>query len=265
MKAKLLVILISLMVSLAYLATSGAETTGTRKRVVKPHEYGTIVINNFSVSKGEAPVVFPHWLHRSKYTCRLCHVDIGFAMKAGETRITEKDIKAGLYCGTCHNGKESFKREGFETIRDVEVKNCDRCHSYGKDVTFKNDFYIFRKKLKRERFGNGIDWLHAEQSKRIKLVDFIEGVSFERKAIKDPEDITLRADEKTMPNIIFSHVKHAKWNGCELCHPEIFGVISGSTKYNMQDIFDGKYCGLCHSTVAFPNKDCQRCHTERVF
>jgi len=32
-------------------------------------------------------VVFDHWLHRAKFTCRLCHVDIGFAMKAEATDI----------------------------------------------------------------------------------------------------------------------------------------------------------------------------------
>ena len=68
-----------------------------------------------------------------------------------------------------------------------------------------------------------------------------------------------------MPAIIFSHKKHTVWNGCELCHPEIFvGVKKGATKYSMVEIFDGKYCGVCHTNVAFPLLDCQRCHTEPV-
>ena len=48
-----------------------------------PADYGRVVINNASQKAGLAPVVFDHWLHRAKYTCRLCHIDIGFGMKAG--------------------------------------------------------------------------------------------------------------------------------------------------------------------------------------
>jgi len=69
------------------------------RRKTEPHEFGTIVMNNFSEKKFIAPVVFKHWLHRSKYTCRLCHVDIGFAMKTGETGITENDKKTvSMWC-----------------------------------------------------------------------------------------------------------------------------------------------------------------------
>ncbi|RMG73133.1 MAG: hypothetical protein D6710_03880, partial [Nitrospirae bacterium] len=68
-------------VLLVYSIVNG-ETFGVKKRMPKPHEYGNIVIDNYSTKKNIAPVVFNHWLHRAKYTCRLCHVDIGFAMKA---------------------------------------------------------------------------------------------------------------------------------------------------------------------------------------
>ena len=68
-----------------------------------------------------------------------------------------------------------------------------------------------------------------------------------------------------MPGIIFSHRKHTVWNGCELCHPEIFvGVRRGVSQYTMVENFEGKYCGICHLKVAFPLLDCQRCHTEPV-
>ncbi len=68
-----------------------------------------------------------------------------------------------------------------------------------------------------------------------------------------------------MPDIIFSHRKHTDWNGCDTCHPDIFiGVKKGKTKYTMIEIFDNKYCGVCHGKVAFPLMGCQRCHTEQV-
>ncbi len=133
-----------------------------------------------------------------------------------------------------------------------------------KKVEFKYDFYTFRKSLPQERFGNGIDWIKAEDQKLMTLKDQIEGVSIKRKKLTNPKELELAAKALGMPNIIFSHKKHAIWNGCELCHPEIFGVKKGETVYTMQDLFNGKYCGACHGSVAFPNDDCQRCHTDEV-
>ena len=46
-----------------------------------PSDYGNVVMNNYSEKAGLSPVVFDHWLHRARFTCRLCHVDIAFAMK----------------------------------------------------------------------------------------------------------------------------------------------------------------------------------------
>lgn len=247
-----------------FTALADGETTGIRRKKVKPHEYGNVVINNFSEKNNIAPVVFPHWLHRSKYTCRVCHVDIGFAMKAGETGITEDDVQHGLYCGTCHNGKVAFG-PNEKNLFGGTGKNCERCHSQGKEVHFKNDFYEFAKGMPRDRFGNKIDWLKAEEQKLISLQDYIEGVSIKRKKIKQQEDFELNAKVAQMPDIIFSHKKHAVWNGCELCHPDLFGVKRGSQPYSMQDIFQGKYCGACHDLVAFPNLDCQKCHSKSVF
>ncbi|MBU0485896.1 MAG: hypothetical protein KKB30_15440 [Proteobacteria bacterium] len=240
-----------------------AETFGLKKKRPKPHEFGNVVINNFSGKKDMAPVVFKHWLHRAKYSCRLCHVDIGFAMQAMGTQMTERDNNEGMYCGACHNGKVAFGPKEIDSNGKTTV-NCDKCHSQGKDVVFKNDFYEFRKGMPQERFGNGIDWLKAEEKDYVKIIDFLEGFSIKRSGIKEPEEFDISASEKNMPDIIFSHKKHAKWNGCELCHPEIFGVKKGSQPYTMEEIFNGKYCGLCHDSVAFPNLDCQRCHTKVV-
>ena len=46
---------------------------GVKKRRPLPQEFGNVVMNNFAEKSGEAPVVFSHWLHRSRFTCRLCH------------------------------------------------------------------------------------------------------------------------------------------------------------------------------------------------
>jgi c(7)-type cytochrome triheme protein len=215
-------------------------------------------------------VVFDHWLHRAKFTCRLCHVDIGFAMKTGATGIKAADNEKGYYCGACHNGKTMSGKEAVfdacaRAVVSGEKARCLRCHSLGKNVKPKFDFSDFTERLPRGRFGNGIDWEKAEEEGLIKPVDFLENVSIRRQPISAQKDFALGAKVEGMPDIIFSHKKHTVWNGCELCHPEIFvGVKKGTTKYSMAEIFEGKYCGVCHVSVAFPQIDCQRCHTKPV-
>ena len=260
------------LIAVLVLATAGIiiAQTGVKKKRPLPYDYGKVVMNNYSEKAGLSPVVFDHWLHRSKFTCRLCHVDIAFAMKTGATYVKASDNMNGYYCGTCHNGKLFFQgRTIFESCSKKfppdDVKRCDRCHSLGKNVKREYDFAKFTERFPKERFGNGINWEKAEADGLIKPVYFLEGVSIPRKSLSVQKDFALSPKLEGMPEIIFSHKKHTVWNGCELCHPEIFvGVKKGSTKYSMVEIFEGKYCGVCHGTVAFPLLDCQRCHTKPV-
>jgi c(7)-type cytochrome triheme protein len=244
--------------------------TGVKMKRPLPYDYGKAVLNNYSEKAGLAPVVFDHWLHRSKYTCRLCHVDIAFAMKTGTTDAKATDNANGYYCGTCHNGRTvSQGKRVFEScskkLSAADTKYCSRCHSLGKNIPREYDFAKFTGRFPRERFGNGINWEMAEADGHIKLVDFLEGVSMVRKSLSAQKDFALGPTLEGMPEIIFSHKKHTVWNGCELCHPEIFmGVKKGATKYTMVEIFEGRYCGVCHRTVAFPLIDCQRCHMKPV-
>jgi len=135
----------------------------------------------------------------------------------------------------------------------------------GENVKRAYDFAQFTNTFPKERFGNGINWEEAEATRYIKPTDYLEGVSIKRSSLAVQKDMSLDAKIEGMPAIIFSHKKHTVWNGCELCHPEIFiGVKKGTTKYTMVEIFEGKYCGVCHGKVAFPTLDCQRCHTKQV-
>jgi c(7)-type cytochrome triheme protein len=244
--------------------------TGTKKKRPLPYEYGRVIINNYSENANLAPVVFEHWIHRSKFTCRVCHVDIGFAMKAGTTDIKAADNARGYYCGACHNGKmQSEGKTVFEScsrnVATKDAKRCERCHSFGKTVKSDYDFFSFSQPLPKERFGNGLDWEKSEELGLIKPTSFLEGVSIQRKSLSLQNDFALNPTVAGMPGIIFSHKKHTVWNGCELCHPEIFmGVKKGTVKYTMVDNFEGKSCGVCHNTVAFPLTDCQRCHSTPV-
>ena len=99
----------------------------------------------------------------------------------------------------------------------------------------------------------------------IKLIDYLEGVSTKKAKLKVQQDFAIKSKVEGMPDIIFSHNKHTVWSGCELCHPDIFmGIKKGTTKYSMVDLFEGRYCGVCHDKVAFPQTDCQRCHSTPV-
>jgi c(7)-type cytochrome triheme protein len=262
-------VLFSLVALLVLLITFGAlAQTGVKKKRPLPQDYGKVLIDNVSEKAGLPGVEFDHWLHRSKFTCRLCHVDIGFAMKAGATGIRAADNMKGYYCGACHHGKPAAVK-AFEScskkFSPEDMKRCERCHSRGRNVKRESDFSVYTEKFPRERFGNGIDWEKTEVDGHVKLTDYLEGVSIKKQQMGVQKDFALSAKVEGMPDIIFSHKKHTVWNGCEVCHPEIFvGVKKGATKYSMIEIFEGKYCGVCHGTVAFPLMDCQRCHTKPV-
>ncbi|NOX24998.1 MAG: hypothetical protein GXP59_02570 [Deltaproteobacteria bacterium] len=263
MKRNVGLLTLLLLVTVVLVPAAFAETFGVEKTMQRPADYGNVILNNFSGRSGIAPVVFKHWLHRDKFTCRLCHVDLGFAMKVGATRIKEEDIRSGLYCGACHNGKIAFS--GTKDIHGKAQDNCDRCHSYGKHVKFDKTFAQVTKGFPRARFGNKVDWLKAEDLGLIHLQDQIPGLTIKRKPLKSPKNMVLHAKVKSMPSIIFSHKKHAVWNGCAMCHPYLFGIKKGASTYSMQDIFNGKYCGACHGKVSFPLLDCRLCHTKDMY
>lgn len=81
-------------------------------------EYGDVLMNNYSEEAGMRPVVFPHWFHRIRFRCKVCHADLGFKFKAGGNKINMLKIIDGEYCGACHNGEVAWA-----------VESCDLCHS----------------------------------------------------------------------------------------------------------------------------------------
>lgn len=81
-------------------------------------EYGDVVLNNYAEAAGMRPAVFPHWFHRIRFRCKVCHADLGFKMKAGSNQIDMAKIIEGQYCGACHNGEVAWS-----------IENCDLCHS----------------------------------------------------------------------------------------------------------------------------------------
>ena len=58
-------------------------------------EYADVVINRRSDSEGVRPVIFPHWFHRIRFQCRVCHKELDFKMRAGlsdRTNLRDFDI-----------------------------------------------------------------------------------------------------------------------------------------------------------------------------
>lgn len=81
-------------------------------------EYGDVVLNHNSEKGGVRPVVFPHWFHRIRFQCKVCHSELGFKMRAGSNIVMMSDIVEGKFCGMCHNGQVAWSAD-----------RCDLCHS----------------------------------------------------------------------------------------------------------------------------------------
>lgn len=81
-------------------------------------EYADVVLNEYSDKEGVRPVIFPHWFHRIRYQCRVCHQELGFEMRVGSNHVTMEEIIDGKFCGACHNGETAWS-----------VDYCDLCHS----------------------------------------------------------------------------------------------------------------------------------------
>ena len=81
-------------------------------------EYADVVLNRLSDKNDVRPVIYPHWFHRIRFRCKVCHSELGFEMRVGANDITMGKIIDGQYCGMCHNGEVAWS-----------VDRCDLCHS----------------------------------------------------------------------------------------------------------------------------------------
>ncbi len=228
-------------------AAWGSETFDL-PQLPPPEEYGNIIINRNSTRSGLPPVVFSHWKHRIKYTCRVCHTELDFNMKANTTLIREVENRKGKYCGACHNGKKAFKLNG----------NCDKCHSG--DIGYNSDKFaaMSKNKFPGTSFGDRINWVETLRAGLIKPQNYLK---MEPGDIPFDKDLLLEAAWGGITPAVFSHKAHMEWLECSSCHPEIFNIKKKTTAhFSMAYILKGKFCGTCHLKVAFPMDDCKRCH-----
>lgn len=216
--------------------------------------YGNVVMRSRSSKKDMAPVTFPHWNHRTKYSCQVCHVELEFSMYKGESNITRGGNLAGRYCGACHNGEIAF------SVRSGKDKACDRCH-IKKTKALDSKFREFAEKMPKTKYGNRIDWVKALDKGLIKLKNSLYD---DNSSLKLPRK--LRKPLKLGTNsprsmVVFSHKKHVAWLDCSICHPQIFNIKKkGTQSFSMDKNMYGWFCGSCHLQVAFPMNDCNRCH-----
>jgi c(7)-type cytochrome triheme protein len=112
------------------------------------------------------------------------------------------------------------------------------------------------------RAGGGlVDWEAAERYAFTKPIDFLEGVSVHPDRLRIDRNFSIPTLGTWLGEVAFSHEKHARWSGCEGCHPELFpSTARGAVSYRMKDLVAGAYCGACHNKVAFPFADCMGCH-----
>lgn len=81
-------------------------------------EYADVVLNKRAEIEGVRAVIFPHWFHRIRFRCVVCHSELGFEMRAGANKVTMDEIIQGKFCGACHDGEIAWSTE-----------NCDLCHT----------------------------------------------------------------------------------------------------------------------------------------
>ena len=251
-------------------------------------EYGDVLIDRHAevmTKVGLKSVLFPHWFHRIRYKCKVCHEDI-FAMKKGGNDITMASIIKGDFCGKCHNGKIAW-----------DSLYCDRCHSFeskqenqiasepiddprqiyldtsgklagtGDPNQVVGDIYkiglgwhptaLNISEAPKDRYGL-IDWVRMLKDKLITPKE-----SFSPEDKEEPPfdmDIVMPAKTGLIDGAYFPHSTHSMWLKCENCHVNLFLPVAGVNNLTMSELVKGKACGVCHGKVSFPLNDCGRCH-----
>ena len=217
-----------------------------------PIEYGNVLINRLSGEKDVSPVVFSHWSHRQSHTCRVCHMELEFSMKANDSGIIcNNGTLTGKYCTVCHDGKTAFAPRG------KDGDNCGRCHNAFAGPN-QERFAELKKKLPSAKFGNELDWTKALTNGSIKPKKSLDK---DFSLLTLDRSLTLEAEMSGIPPAVFPHKIHSDWLDCNMCHPDIFNIKKKTTKhFSMGRILNKEFCGVCHLNVAFPLNDCKRCH-----
>lgn len=110
-----------------------------------------------------------------------------------------------------------------------------------------------------------VDWAKAIKNGLIAPRGFISNTDKPSEQEIDKEENTnpvlIRSKLEFMPDVIFPHAAHTTWLKCSTCHTQMFELQAGATPITMAAIWRGQYCGRCHDKVAFPLRNCFKCHS----
>jgi len=205
-------------------------------------EYGDIVLNSKAEAMREAEVddvLFPHWFHRIRYRCSVCHEKI-FTLKAGSNDISISAISIEhQMCGTCHNGTVAW-----------EALECDRCHSiepgwsagpiqhsvnqddpslplidtrqkrYTKLYEIASGWHplaLTDSGLPLDKYGL-VDWAAAVREDIVNPIWSLDPNADPKELKSRDTVIVFESKGDFMPDVAFPHDIHSYWLQCNICH-----------------------------------------------
>ncbi len=260
-------------------------------------EYGDIILNSKADAMRKADVgdvVFPHWFHRIRYRCNVCHEDI-FILRAGGNDINMARIsEGGEQCGKCHNGLVAWeplecdrchslepgwsggpiqhsRRGGEETGRTLkeralDIKIGNKAKPYSNLIKLASGWHpkaLSESGLPLDKYGL-VDWAEAVREKKVAPAWSLDpNADISEKRTRSTR-ILFKTKSEFVSDVLFPHDVHSYWLQCKICHETKGGAIFdekvGMVQVDMVGIGKGKWCGRCHDKVGFPISDCNRCH-----
>ena len=124
---------------------------------------------------------------------------------------------------------------------------------------------ISLKYMPKDAYGF-VDWVKAINDGIINPKDAIDSdftIVKEEDRVDFDGDIIIKSKLPFMPDVRFPHSAHNTWLKCSICHPKIFKKKAGDNPISMVAIWQGQFCGRCHDKVAFPIRNCFKCHSEK--
>ncbi len=158
--------------------------------------------------------------------------------------------------------------------RDMEPAPVDRPgHDYQREPgQFKRTKFGFidptpdvtsLKFLPKDSYGF-VDWVRSISEGLISPKDSLDKDAkvFEALPPEAADNVLIKSKFEFMPDVMFPHSRHTVWLKCSVCHPQIFASKAGETPdLSMTGIWKGRFCGRCHDRVAFPIRNCFKCHS----
>lgn len=163
----------------------------------------------------------------NKNACNTCHKLTTFTLATSgmPVNFSHQNHAKKASCNDCHPGLFLMKKGSTKLTMDEMYKgsSCGACHNGKKAFASTNCARC-----------------------HTKMTSFTKEVSY---------------PSKTMSAVAFSHELHTAMFKCDDCHTKIFTFKKGGSGMKMDDLYQGKFCGVCHNGQSgFSINDCQRCH-----